>query len=170
MEKENQQWFFFIKGAYIKIYSIKQEHINNCYKIDNKVMKKDDRPYVGIVLELKGYNYFAPLTSATESKTKLNNQTTLKLFDEDKSFLGAIRFNNMIPCKYDHVELLNFDELDIKYKKLVQKQYQLINYTYKDRIKSKAIKVYEKKINNPNDFVSSLCCDFTLLEKNIDKK
>lgn len=128
---------------------------------------KKDRPYIGVVLSINGYNYFAPLTSAKDSKEKLNNQTVVKLFD-GSDFLGAIRFNNMIPCNDEHIELLQINSIaDEDYRILVNKQYSLINYTYRERIIKKANKLYKVKKDRPGDFASSLCCDFTKLEQNI---
>ncbi len=39
-------------------------HLSNSYKIDNKVMLKEDRPYIGVILEINNIKYFASLTSA----------------------------------------------------------------------------------------------------------
>ncbi len=79
---------------------------------------------------------------------------------DGKYFLGAIRFNNMIPCSENDVEEIRIKDIkDEKYKILLNKQYKIINYIEKDRIIIKANKIYNKKINKPEDYISKLCCD-----------
>lgn len=48
----------------MNIFKVSPELLSKYYEIDNKVMLKDSRPYVGIVFEINKYKYFAPLTSA----------------------------------------------------------------------------------------------------------
>lgn len=129
---------------------------------------RKERPYIGIVLTINNFEYFAPLTSAEESRGKLNNQVTIKLFAKSDDFLGAIRLNNMIPCTRELVKVVNIVSIaDDNYRNLLDKQYKLIKYQMADRIIKKAEKVYGIKRNRPNDFVAGLCCDFSKLENHL---
>lgn len=46
----------------LKFYNIDDEYIEYLYQFDKKVLynKNSKRPYIGIVLEIKGTTYFAP--------------------------------------------------------------------------------------------------------------
>ena len=56
---------------------------------------KANRPFVGIVFCVNGFNYFAPLTSPKPKHKKMKNQTDfLKIKGGE---WGAINLNNMIP-------------------------------------------------------------------------
>ncbi len=49
----------------LKFYNIDDEYIKYLYQFDKKVPynKNNKRPYIGIVLEIKGTKYFAPMFS-----------------------------------------------------------------------------------------------------------
>lgn len=153
----------------MNIYKINLKHLEEAHKIDNKVMIKENRPYIGVVLDINSYKYFAPLTSVQESRAKLNSQATVKIISKKTNeFLGAIRFNNMIPCNESDYNKVNISQIkDFKYKSLIQKQYEVIIYELYDKIIEKSKKIYYLKTNKPQNFVLKLCCDFKKLEDNI---
>lgn len=77
----------------------------------------------------------------------------------------------MIPCEEKDLEKINISKIkDEKYKSLLSKQYKIIKYELHDKIILKAHKLYNKKISNPDDFVSKLCCDFLKLEQSMKKE
>ena len=68
---------------------------------------KDLRPFIGILFEVDGIEYFAPLSSPKEKHKKLKN--TIDLVKIDNGRYGVINFNNMIP-----VTNKNYIEFDFR--------------------------------------------------------
>ena len=56
----------------LKFYNIDDEYIKYLYQFDKKVPynKNSKRPYIGIVLEIRGTKYFAPMFSPKQQHSK----------------------------------------------------------------------------------------------------
>ncbi|MCU9998274.1 type III toxin-antitoxin system ToxN/AbiQ family toxin [[Pasteurella] aerogenes] len=93
MKKKNLE-LFHINGDYVKYLKSFDNNVQNNY--DNSVRKK---PYVGVVLNMNGKDYFAPLTSPKDKHLKLRDSdpTTFKIKHNGK-FIGSVLLNNMIPA------------------------------------------------------------------------
>lgn len=78
----------------LKLYYIKDDYIDYLRKYDDRVLynKKETRPYVGVVLEFNGFNYFVPLSSPKIKHIKMNAYA-LDIFKIDKGILGIININ-----------------------------------------------------------------------------
>lgn len=148
----------------MRIYKIKEEYVQYLKSFDNKVAnnKKEKRPYVGIVLEINEFKYFAPLTSPKDKHKKMKNQ--LDFIKLDNGNLGAINLNNMIPVS--NAALIKYDinkEPSILYRELLKDQLRFINSNSKD-IQDKAYKLYIK-VTEYNSFIKERCVNFKLLEE-----
>lgn len=131
--------------------------------------KKSIRPFVGIVLSVNGFYYYAPLTSPKTKHVHMKNQIDfLKIKDGE---WGAINFNNMIPVppeclKKVEVKILDTDiKPDIDYKNLLSNQLSWCN-SHKDAIMNQAEKLYNTIINGKAwGNLAGRCCDFHLDER-----
>ncbi|MCS1976162.1 type III toxin-antitoxin system ToxN/AbiQ family toxin [Escherichia coli] len=101
----------------MKFYVIADSYINHLVACDQHVYKnKGTRPYIGIVLEVNGVEFLAPLTSYKEKQDKIPNNSPLifKMYElgnvENK--LGMVQINNMVPVLGSEVELLDLSVLD----------------------------------------------------------
>lgn len=148
----------------MRIYIVKEDYINYLKKFDVNIRdnKNESRPYIGILLEVNGISYIAPLASPKEKhKTMKNNIDFIKLENGD---LGVINLNNMIPVHKENIVELNFEERhNNKYSILLKKQLRFIN-SHENEIKNKANKLY-KKVMSGKSFIAKRCVDFTLIEK-----
>ena len=129
---------------------------------------KDLRPFIGILFEVDGIEYFAPLSSPKEKHKKLKN--TMDLVKIDNGRYGVINFNNMIP-----VTNKNYIEFDLYSKpgtkqefdrqNLLKTQLKWLNDNKKSVI-GKAVRLYDmyKKNRLPNR-IKNRCCNFILLEE-----
>lgn len=129
---------------------------------------KDLRPFIGILFEVDGIEYFAPLSSPKEKHKKLKN--TMDLVKIDNGRYGVINFNNMIP-----VTNKNYIEFDLYSKpgtkqefdrqNLLKTQLKWLNDNKKSVI-GKAVRLYDmyKKNRLPNR-IKNRCCNFVLLEE-----
>ena len=146
-------------------YHIHNKYIGFLYSADKRVQHNKDqhRPYVGIVLQIKQFNYFVSLESPKPNYNKLRSSgPTLKL-DEGK--LGIMGFNNMIPVPDAALLSFNFENIkDEKYRNLLYNQLQYCNKN-KDLIYRRAASIYKKAISGKILHYKKVCCDFKKLER-----
>lgn len=148
----------------MRVYIVKEDYINYLKQFDSNIRdnKNESRPYIGILLEVNGMNYIAPLASPKEKhKTMKNNIDFVKL---ENGELGVINLNNMIPVHKENIVEYNFKERhNSKYSILLKKQLRFINKN-EDLIKNKANKLY-KMVMSGKSFIAKRCVNFTLIEK-----
>lgn len=135
--------------------------------------KEERRPYVGILLKLGDFSYFAPLSSPKEKHKKMKSQIDFIKIKEGK--LGIINLNNAIPIPKEKLEFIDIFLLKKSAKK-EEKLYgtlctsQLIWCNdHQQLIKKKFEKLYVFfKENRLPSNIKSRCCDFSLLEEKLD--
>ena len=154
----------------IRIVEVRDEYVNYLKQffsstiLDNKMdVRKHPRKYIGILIHINNYNYFAPLSSPKPSDYNLDGsikKSTIIVFrmvdqaNGDNKLLGSIKLNNMIPVPYE--EIIEYDvnnETDITYKVLIQDELMCIQRNT-TRIQKTAKRIYYLKINentNIND-------------------
>ena len=160
----------------MKLYSISEKYITYLQKTDSRVLSnhaiKPTRKYLGLKLELNGFNYFLPLSSPDSADYDRNNnprKTILpiyRMFDHNKRLLGKILINNMIPVPDSELEYYDIHkETDRKYKTL--KELRIISAN-KDTIINNAEKLYEQKEKNINKGYLNATVEFNALEQACD--
>lgn len=131
--------------------------------------KKARRPFVGILLEVNGVNYYAPLSSPKPKHLSMKNQ--VDFIKIDGGAYGVINLNNMIPIHNNSVTAVNpiiqagDSAAEVTYKNLLANQLTWCN-AHKDEIVNKALKLYNtitKGKGYPQ--LVSRCCNFTLDEQ-----
>lgn len=150
--------------ARLKFYNIDDEYIKYLYKFDNKVPynKNSKRPYIGIILEIHGITYFAPMFSPKKQHTKYKANATYIRIGEN---LGIIKLNNMIPVNPDNLKYINFNDIeDKKYKNLLIQQNNFIQLNT-EKIRDMAEKLYKFVTVDKKEFFIQLSCNFKLLEE-----
>lgn len=126
--------------------------------------KKSNRPFVGIVFEIDGFSYFAPLTSPKKKHMKMKNQ--LDFLKINGGVWGAVNFNNMIPVAEEHIHKvemnptpLDTDEEKV-YKSLMRNQLSWCN-SNKETILRQAENLYHVITNGTAwETLKNRCCDF----------
>ncbi len=119
----------------LKLYVIDINYIKYLQQFDKQVLFGDsehyikERKYLGVVLKIDNYEYFAPLSPPKESdyfykqREKLirkSSMTIIRLVSDKGVLLGKIKLNNMIPVPKECLTLYDLDnEPDTKYKDLV---------------------------------------------------
>ncbi len=150
----------------LKFYNIDDEYIKYLYQFDKKVPynKNNKRPYIGIVLKIKGTKYFAPMFSPKQQHSKYKANATHINIDNN---LGMIKLNNMIPVNEKNLRLIEFNKIqDKKYRNLLIQQNNFIQLNT-DKIRDMANKLYEFVTVDKKDFFLQLSCDFELLEQKL---
>ena len=112
----------------IQLVMLDDNYISYLFNIDNHVMynKNHRRPYIGVLFEVKGQSYYAPLSSPKEKFFTMKNDIDFMRIDGGK--LGAICFNNMIPTVKSAIYPINIAKTrNQQYKFLLLKQIEFFN-------------------------------------------
>ncbi|SMG75014.1 Uncharacterised protein [Klebsiella quasipneumoniae] len=168
----------------MKFYQISSRYISYLKEFEEKVPNSEDPTYqnpkafIGIVLDIQGHKYLAPLTSPKpwHQDIKESSPNFFKLHENGvpENQLGLINLKFMIPIIESEVSLLDMDSMpDSRYKRMLYKQLQFI-------------RANSDKINEKSELLRSLVlqgkmrgtCNFGLLEEkyrdfgkeNTDKK
>ena len=145
-----------INPLYIKYLAQYQKHI--FWSDGNKATRK----YIGIVLQIDGMNYFAPLSSFKPKHTKMKESVDfIKIRN-----IAVINVNNMVPVPNEEYHLVDINGIqDQHYRYLLQAENREIN-RLRDRIIKSARVVYNHKIQNGmSTALARRTNDFKQLEK-----
>lgn len=178
----------------MKFYHPDKEYIKSLKRIDYRVSDiekdKEKRLFVGIVLDINGVNYYAPLSSPKGNDYDQNGKRIKKHYtcvyirikhrNDNYEELGKIYLNNMVPILESKLTLADFeikDEMsteEIQYIGLLRKQHRIVTSKGMiNQIKQKASRMYEIKTELPRNKYYSQICNFGKLEskmKKIDKQ
>lgn len=144
----------------LKLYIVDNDYAKYLHSFDNRVMYwsskdyKTDRKYIGVVLTINGFKYFAPLSSPKDSDyyykdgaklIKKNTIPIIRLVTDKDVLLGKIKLGNMIPVKDEYITLYDIAaETDTKYKDLVMDEMVCVRKC-KDEILKNARVLYNQK-------------------------
>lgn len=136
----------------MKFYKVDIDYIKYLHGFDDRVqynsnytdMLNQNRPYIGVVLEINQQNYFAPLEHPRPSHKNLKSNVHIYKIKGGK--LGIIGLNNMIPVP--EIALINFNINIDKNRKILISQYIECSNDW-DTIKNKAAQVYKKELLTP---------------------
>lgn len=152
----------------IKLYEINNNYINYLSPhaphlfFNKKPKQKNERKYIGIILQINDMDYFAPLSSF---KPKHSSMKEMIDFIKIKNY-AVINLNNMFPVpssEYTYVDISK--EKDLKYRSLLLSEYRYIK-AIQDKIRKNALIIYKHKIENKNSTgLAKRCNDFLLLEE-----
>ena len=152
----------------IKLYEVDGNYINFLLPYaphlfqNRKNSQKNERKYIGVVLRVNGFHYFAPLSSFKDKhKTMKDVIDFMKVKD-----YAVINLNNMFPVVngvYTYVDIGK--EKDVHYRALLQAEYRYIK-SIKDKILKNAATLYNiKKRDGNSTALGKRCNDFLKLEE-----
>ena len=143
---------------YLHYYESKVPYIEN---------EKTNRPFVGVVLNVNGKNFFAPLTSPKKKHLSMKDMQDFMKIDSGK--LGGINLNNMMPIPKSYLNKIDIKNIkDEKYRNMLVNQVKWI-YNNKVRIENRARNLYYLIAKgNVTKELESRCCNFKLLERKCD--
>ena len=106
-EKYTEELFFVM---------VNEKYSDYLRKYDKKIREKEKRPYIGIVLQIKEKQYFAPLSSPKEKYRLMKEQMDLIKLKNGK--LGVINLNNMIPVISNNLYIEKIKLSDLRKSKI----------------------------------------------------
>ena len=151
----------------MNLYKVDIEYYNYLHYYEPKIPyienEKQNRPFLGIVLNVNGKNFFAPLTSPKRKHLMMNDMQDFLKIDDGR--LGGINLNNMLPIPKRYLYKIEINKIvNNKYKKML---YMQIDWVEKNklRINNRARNLYYLIINKrAEEKVVNRCCNFKLLE------
>ena len=129
---------------------------------DNKILfiryGKNDRFLCGILFEIDGMNYFAPISSFKQPQ-----KSNIIIKDHHGNDIGSIRFGYMFSVPLSLVRKKDFSVKNQFYQRLLEEEY---NFCLKNsqRIISKATHIYRNVKEKKDLTLVKNCCDFDVLE------
>lgn len=158
--------FYYIKDDYLKYLHDAEKAVRGISKvpfINKGIQGNTQKFYCGIVLDINGISYFAPISSYNKYEPR-----NFMFFDNHQKIIASIRFNYMIPAPPEALTKMDFSNIKIPtYKDIVVSE-------WKSCIKSipiiinKAYIAYTNVLKNHTDPQNSIVknsCDFPLLER-----
>jgi len=146
----------------MKLYEISDDYTNYMQQYFRSTMLENKeeirtytRKYVGVVIEINNFKYFAPLSSPKDSDYvdgKIRNSSSIifrmiKNYSTNPILLGTIKLNNMIPVPESEIKLYDYkNEKDLRYKSLIEDEINWINHNI-TRIRKTAQSLYSSKMN-----------------------
>ena len=158
MLKDTDIRFYEINNAYIEYLSPFATHLF----FNKKSGQSNERKYIGIVLYVNGFKYFAPLSSAKEKHKHMKDSLD---FIKVKSY-AVINLNNMFPVPETERHYIDINKVENpNYRNLLRNEYRVIKVISKKILKNAQI-VYSHKVHNGNKTnLCKRCNDFLLLEE-----
>lgn len=151
-------FFYEIDPQYIDYLSQFSEHLFH----NAKKQQKYSRKYIGILFEINGMKYFAPLSSYKEKHSKLSESLDLIKIGN----MAVLNLNNIFPVPEGVYKLKDpATEQNQQYRVLLNNEYRIIKQKA-DLIIKNAELIYRYKITNTGKLkLRQRCNDFQLLEK-----
>ncbi|MEO3479893.1 type III toxin-antitoxin system ToxN/AbiQ family toxin [Phaeobacter sp. CAU 1743] len=156
----------------LKFYTVSTAYLDHLHAVEPRVYYAQGtayinaKPYVGIVLDVSGHKFLAPLTSykPKHDRIKSSNVTVFKLHERGNpnNKLGMISLNNMIPVPDTEITLLDMASQSERYRRMLYKQYEFIKENAVE-IKDRAAKLHYQVTALRTPFYVRLSCDFTIL-------
>lgn len=153
----------------LKLYTIEDDYVSDVRThIDDRVFANIDpsyihsRKYLGVLFEINGFSYYAPLSSPKDSDyitikghpvIRNSTHSIIRMVETDlngkRHLLGTIKLSNMLPVPAEKLKIYNIDnEADTGYKNLVLKEIRFINRN-KEMLISHAVSLYKEKRDTP---------------------
>ena len=150
------------------LYKVDKEYCNYLHYYEPKIpyieKEKKNRPFIGVVLNVNGKSFFAPLTSPKRKHLYMKDMQDFLKIDGGK--WGGINLNNMLPIPKSYIERIDLANLkNTKYQDILEKQMRWISQN-ELRIHNRARNLYYLILHgHTTPALLSRCCNFLLLEK-----
>ena len=153
---DKQLDFYQVDAAYIA-YLL--QHDSKVPKIDYSTVNAHDKFLCGVVLNIHGHDYFAPISSFRTSQ-----RSNIIIKDVNGKDVASIRFSFMIPVPLGAISVKRIaDEPSEKYRILLNMELQYCRKNA-NAIYSRARFVYESVTIKNDPLMVKNCCDFKTLE------
>lgn len=155
----------------LKFYEINTDYVDYICSLSPTMMhnkqahQTNERKYIGVVLSINGYDYFAPLSSFKPKHAGMKNALD---FIKVGNY-AVINLNNMFPAPMAVCSYVDFACVeDDKYRSLLMAEYLIIK-RLSGRITASAETLYKyKRVKDNRDALARRCNDYAALEAACD--
>ncbi|WP_186073861.1 type III toxin-antitoxin system ToxN/AbiQ family toxin [Burkholderia gladioli] len=155
----------------MEFYTVSDKYIAYLKSIDTTVPDNysEQRAYIGVILEVGGHKYLAPLTSYKPKQDRIDssNPSVFKLHEKGvpDNKLGMVAINNMFPILDSEITRVDFASQSGPYRRMLTLQLAFIK-SNQDQIKTRAETLHKLVCQNAHKFFTSISCKFAVLEAN----
>lgn len=149
----------------LKFYDVDEDYVKYLQNADSQIPNisydTNNKFICGVVLQINGMDYYAPVSSNTKIQ-----KTNLPICDKHGKVIATIRFCFMFPVPASLLTEKDFAEIalkDIGYANLLSTEFKYCK-SIQTEILQKANNVYQIGCNKNHRF-NYTCCDFKLLEE-----
>lgn len=152
----------------IRFYEIKRDYVDYLSSAEPRLFhnsqqgQANERKYIGIILQVNGIDYFAPLSSFKPKHKSMKNSLD---FIKVQNY-AVINLNCMFPVPPGERTYVDFALVsDPKYKALLLAEYRFIKSIQAKILKNAAALYHHKRNNGNRTPLARRCNDFITLEK-----
>ena len=152
-------------GKTLKICGVQPAYLNYLRAYDPLVSldPKQNRKFVGIILEVNGHQYCAPLSSP-KPKHRTISDNAVDVVKINGGKLGVINLNNMIPVHESAIIKIDISQVsDEQYRRLLTNQAIFIR-SNEQTIMKKASRLYSIIKSQKQPKLNARCCNYAALE------
>jgi len=147
----------------LKFYDVDQQYLRYLHQWDPRIphisSTRNEKFTCGIVLEVNGHQYFAPVSSFREQQ-----RSNIVILNNQGRPVGSVRFSFMFPIPSGQAKMKDFAKEDAKYRELLREEHAFCN-KHRERIRKKAQETYDAVVKRKEPLMISNCCAFSLLEE-----
>jgi protein AbiQ len=154
---QEQLNFYEVDANYIAYLMTFDTHVP---RVDYSEQSAHNKFLCGVVLSIREYNYFAPVSSF-----RVPQRTNVIIRDNSGNGISSVRLSFMVPAPSDVLSVKSISgEPSAPYRNLLNME---LNYCRKNAnaIYSRARFIYNAVVVKKDPFIAEKCCDFERLER-----
>lgn len=160
-------FFYDVNPEYVMYLKKKEMESRGFTRVPDIDYQNEKKMVCGIVLEIKGYKYYVPISSY--KKKQANNILIILKDDAFNQVKGSLRFNYMFPIADEYVTKRDFSKApNTGRKEFLRRQWVFCN-SIVGEIKKMALDTYNTVNEGKDSRLINASCDFKLLEEAADK-
>lgn len=156
--------FYYVNAEYIQYLKDMEINARGFTTVPNVEYANHNKFVYGIIMEVKGVNYYVPISSYKKSQ---EDNLLIKIEDHKKLVVrGSMRFNYMIPVPKKCLVPVDFNSSKFteQDKIMLRKEYKACLHML-PQAQRRAQKTYERVLKNEDEKLIRNSCMFLLLEE-----
>lgn len=145
-----------------KFYEVDKEYIKFLQKHERKIpnisYETNDKFVCGVLFDINGMKYFAPISSFTKQQ-----KTNVLIKSASGKVISSVRLSFMFPIPEQLVRVKDFSKEEYRYKRLLMEELDFCNKN-SHKIVKKALYIYQTVKDGSDALLKKNCCDFDRLE------
>ncbi|WP_020072494.1 type III toxin-antitoxin system ToxN/AbiQ family toxin [Faecalispora sporosphaeroides] len=145
-----------------KFYEVDKEYVKFLQKHEGKIPNisydTNDKFVCGVLFDINGMKYFAPVSSFTKQQ-----KTNILIKSASGKIISSVRLSFMFPIPDQLVRVKDFSKEEYRYKRLLMEELDFCNKN-SHKIVKKALYIYQTVKDGSDALLKKNCCDFDRLE------